>query len=483
MKNRLIIQCIIVLCVLVQTVPIFCSENRDYSNLIALKEKYFPNPGYSNQSPTSSGEVNAYELDVLMTLEIREQIKNRLLIDDLFLKADRLIVLVTSTLLSDASSEEQALDEWRNIPVTLGRTKQAFTGVQKAILDASDDKIKEFYSMALHCKADLMGSLKEKMQAKMIISHRYHDNHERDQTPTRSIPFFRSQKLKMFIEDKDLALIQDVNNKNPNLPILEQLKNNQIFSIGNFNGSKGAFIVHDIYDHIWFIDQLQKAGIFQKYPNLLASLGNPHVTDVFCREGELIATVATHFRWFHFEDFDYQPLVNMNDLLCILDHSRKAGTFTENQQRAYEIIQFTSPDSAFYRALPFILSGLNIQMLKYITINGFVKILDDSYEPCGYFDGFEPEHVAFLTETADFLFKNYDHSIDVLLYNTMKIEDYLMKLALGKEREPFVFNLDEAEQCEKKSEFLELTEKKINWMKNNIGFEVVRYPVGVPEKL
>jgi hypothetical protein len=452
----------------------------NYKRIVALKERYLPNPEYykSYFSCYYSEEINPYELHALISLETREQIKKMLQKDELYLKADRLIIIVTSTLLAEVSSVEKALVEWRQIPQKLGRSLDQFTKIQRAILDAADEKIISFYNGAQDCKKTLSNTIAEVMKQRILTSHNYHDNHQCDQTATRSIDVLKMRNIKMSVESEYIDLIKKAYINNPDCPILEQLKNHQIFNIGNFDNSKGAFIVHDIYDHFWFAMKLEDSGLFGCYSNLLLWMGNPHLSDIFSREGELIATIASHFRWFHFAEKDYKPLFSIEDIITILEHSKANGTFSDNQERAYALIKAIKPESTLFKALPFVLSDMILQMLKYITINGYPKHLNELYQSQGYFDPLDPEHIAFVAEATNYLFAHYDQVIKVLLNVTMWIENYLVGVAQGIEQEDLVVDLEEAECLEDSTKFTRLSAKKIQWMKDNIGFEVVRYPVG-----
>lgn len=452
-----------------------------HDKIVNLKECYLPNPAYYKNHffyQYDSGEINPQELRALSTLETREQIKKKLQKDPLYLKADRLIIVVTSALLSEVSSEDEAIQEWREIPHKLGRSIDEFTTIQRNILDISDEKIKNFFELALTCKQSFNNKLSETIKKRILVDHKYHDKHQCDQSATRSINALKNRNIKMWVEGDAIEHIKKAYAENPDCPILEQVKNHQIFNIGNFDNSKGAFIVHDIYDHFWFFMKLEDEGFFNNYSNLMLALGNPHTSDIFSREGELTATVASHFRWFHFAEDNYNPLFTLNDILTILEESQSKGLASDNQIRAYKLIKSMNQSSTMLKALPFILSDMSLQMLKYITINGYPKYLDALYQPQEYFDPFDPEHIAFVTEATDYLFKNYDQVVKVLLNMTMWIENYLVGVALGLEKDELAIDLDRAEKLNDPSFFSRLSSKKIQWMKDHIGFEVVRYPVG-----
>jgi hypothetical protein len=473
-KNIIVLPCSLFICFMSAL-----GQQEGYKRIVALKERYLLNPEYYKKHFPGYNfkSINPYELRALVSLEVRKRIKRGLQQDPLFLKADRLIILVTSTLLSQVSSADEAIVEWRKIPQLLGRSRADFTKIQQAILDVSDEKIKSFYALAEDCnnKIDVIA---EGVKKRIVSNHSIHDKLQCDQTATRSIDLLKARNITMSIEDKHLDQIIKAYNENPDRPILEQLKNHKIFNIGNFDNSKGAFIVHDIYDHFWFMMKLEDEGIFSRYATLLFSLGNPHLCDIFSREGEIVATIATHFRWFHFAEEDYRPLLSMEDIKTILAHSRAQGDFTENQARAYALIESLDQNSMMYKALPFILSDMNIQMLKYITFNGYPKKLNDLYQSEGYFDPLDPECVAFVTECTYYLFAHYEHVKQVLFNVTMWIENYLVGIAKGEAKEDLTIDLKEAEFIDGSDKFTHLSTKKINWMRDHIGFEVVRYQVG-----
>ena len=273
-----------------------------------------------------------------------------------------------------------------------------------------------------------------------------------------------------------MLLVKTICKEDRDIPIIEKLKNLKVFQINDFSPSKGSLISHDIFDHLWFAAKLEEEGIFQRYHELYSRLGNPHLKDIFSREGELYASIAFDFRSFQIAEPNYRPFFSIESIKEVLENSIQDKTSSANQKKALELIVSADEKSLFLKGLCYIFSGMAIELIESNRKHGFIRVLDRQGNPYGYFNFFDPEHVAFIVEAVHYLFKNFERNRQILINTTLLIEDHMSAIATQDNPSQFSIGLEDIEIVGEVST-VNISERKKEWIKRNLNFETRRYSI------
>lgn len=282
------------------------------------------------------------------------------------------------------------------------------------------------------------------------------------------------------------------------LPISELVKNLKIVDYGFKNRQglvlgKVSLASHDVHDHaraFWLFD---KEGLFDgknggpDYSVLMGKLDDPTRSNMFRREGELIASVA--YDWRNYFDLhpDYQPQVDLRDTRnYLLSADRYGMPLSKNQARALEYLEERiqndpegqQPESKLLRH---ILSGVWHETLeqKRKTDNNLWQRSDGTYQRMS---ATNPEYLAFVIDAARILQRHSADMQQALNQNNLKMENYLRGIAglqgdatVGKLKfTPDEVKLSAAEQPLVSAEVPAETQ---SWLMQHPGFNTRRAPI------
>jgi hypothetical protein len=440
---------------------------------------YFKNPIFLNYDPTTLGQVNInhYEFDAVKELEITDRIMQILRTHSIFKGCDRMFVLWISTILKNAKSEEQAINTWRNVGNKHGHLSTELTPFQIQIINLPAEDIKNLYKRAQESISQGEPELTQELLVRVLKRHQWHDKHQTNAIPLRSLAIMKTRKINIKLLKDCIELVRKLDNEDQQTPIYELIKNFKVFHINDFYASKGSLITHDIFDHFWFASKLEEAGIFHRYRKFWRSLGSPQLYDIFSREGELFASIAFDFRAFQVvEKNNYVPLFKIEDIKKILQDSIANNASSSNQKKALELLMNANNDSIFVKGLAYIVSGMAIELLESNRKSGYIKTLDERLCPSGYFNFFDPEHIAFIVESVHFLFQHRDQHIQLLTNLALLIEKYLTEIAIKNDVSNLIIGLEDLEVLNN-IDLSIIPQERIQWIKNNIGFEAMRYSI------
>src|SRR5690606_24385730 len=138
----------------------------------------------------------------------------------------------------------------------------------------------------------------------------------------------------------------------------ELAKNWLILTLSGFEGSKLSLAVHDAIDHMWTFDLAERKGLFSKFSDLFESIGNPQLTDIFKREGEILASISFGTRYWELQS-GFRPILDTRSINEHLASLSSKGELSERHQRAVEITTdlMSEPESTEYTSLGFVLSN------------------------------------------------------------------------------------------------------------------------------
>jgi hypothetical protein len=251
--------------------------------------------------------------------------------------------------------------------------------------------------------------------------------------------------------------------EHPTLPLVERLKNKRLLTINGLPNSKVALLVHDHFDHFLTFDHLDKQGILERYKPFLRSVGDPAGTDIFCREGELVASVAYDWRWANFPYFKQISLFNYDTVSDIL---KSHNLSTENQQKAYEILQKRATDKEFIERLPIAISGVYTELMQQRVKHGLIKIINPKKKIEGHMGTMNPEYLALIIESYEELHQNKRKFTKGLENIQLSIEDFLIK-SKDKEGSSIHLSPEKIESFDVSSSVI--SRNKADWIRNNLG--------------
>ncbi len=236
------------------------------------------------------------------------------------------------------------------------------------------------------------------------------------------------------------------------IPISEIVKNLKIVDYG-FKTPKGPVLgkvslaSHDVHDHARAFWLLEQAGLFNEkadgtgYHQLMGKLSDPLRSNIFRREGELVASVA--YDWRNYFDLHpkYEPQIGLEDIRSyFLTADAKGIPLSKNQVNALnyveELIRIDpNGQSAESKKLRHILGGVWQETLeqKRKTENSLWQRKDGSYQRMS---ATNPEYLAFVIEASRVLEQNGAQMSDALNQNNLKMENYLRDVANSTGDEP-----------------------------------------------
>ena len=278
------------------------------------------------------------------------------------------------------------------------------------------------------------------------------------------------------------------------LPISELVKNLKIVDYG-FKTRQGPVLnkvslaSHDVHDHariFWLLDQ---AGLFNEKPDgsgyhrLMGKLSDPQRSNIFRREGELVASVA--YDWRNYFDLhpQYEPQVDLRDIRDYFLRADAQGIpLSKNQVNALAYVEEllrTDPESQSpeTKKLRHIIGGVWQETLeqKRKTDNTLWQRSDGKYQRMS---ATNPEYLAFVIDASRVLQSNDAVMRNALNQNNVKIEHYLRGIAGSTGDEP-VAKLHFSPEDVKLAigEEPEVSRPTREWLEQHPGFNTRRAPI------
>lgn len=266
------------------------------------------------------------------------------------------------------------------------------------------------------------------------------------------------------------SFVREMEEKYPDVPILELVKNQRIFDLSGYEDSKASLAVHDVYDHAIFSEILAQHGLLEKYEDLLEEIGDPLNTDALSRSGERLASIAYQARKMLAIDIDqYEARFSAKDK----NIERLENLFAEEEGGRLEDASAILESEAYdEKRLEFVINEVLAEFMREKNDRGYLKYVagDDQFEDFKFFDkrylGLMVEIVhllsqeEFQTEVADWEYK-------LCAY----IEHILTESAEGAEPPQFEISFEEVQQFEPEDH---LAPEKLEWLREHIGFTTLK---------
>lgn len=261
----------------------------------------------------------------------------------------------------------------------------------------------------------------------------WNDNNEISQNDTRSLETLRTQGVAIGIPESQIATLKEFSQQQPNCPLIDSMKNTRIARINGFSRSLMTLTIHDLYDHFFTYDVLDNAGILERYADFFDKVGNPQLTDLYAREGELVASVAYNTRAWSLKEEGIKPDITAAQLIRLI---LKSNDLTANQKSAVKILkEEILPDKEKSLRMGYIVTRVLIQLMEQRRKQGFILDLDKEHKPTGILSIVDPEYMSLIVEIANLLdqpeFKTFDFLVNISIF----VEEYLSFLASGNDGE------------------------------------------------
>lgn len=410
--------------------------------------------------------VDIAHLKTLYKLELKSKVADIITAKTGFIKSNGTTSMVMHWLsgaLINASCPKEAVNTW----LSLQKNLKMPTAEIKPVLLLPESTIIETYKAAQQYKESASTTIIIDLISRISNSygHEWNDTYEAKQVahPSRSLQALKQNGLKIQFAPEKISLLQKVYNENQNCSMLEKLKNDRFLTINGFKNSKIALMIHDAFDHFWTYSLLEKHGLLAYYTNFLQKVGNPHITDIFKREGELIASIAYEYRYTTLSD-KTDSLLTYRQIKELLNQS---GLQTANQQRAYDLLNKHESNPEFTYQLPMITSNVFVELMEQRRKHGFIRVFDKNFNSIGTLSTLDPEYLALITDTYNCLYTNKHEGINALSNIMIMGENYLVDVAKNNQTNNLIIKLSDIENYDITNTLL--SSQQINQIKQNLG--------------
>ncbi len=261
------------------------------------------------------------------------------------------------------------------------------------------------------------------------------------------------------------------------LPLLELVKNKEVLGVNGFMSSKISLAVHDSLDHVLGFSIAERTGLLAKFNDLFESIGNPQHTDIFKREGEVLASIGFGVRYWANLEHGFVPLITAPDLLSHMDQLFDDDKLETRHMAAFKILRELAqdPSSREAQSLGFVFSNYVVELDEQRRKHGKIKQKDlATKKVIGELDPFSADYLSFFTEMHHQLLYSHNKHRDNLLRYHILLEEYLCAVASEKipPEEELVIRVQDMASLD--FSHTTLPPKRIQWMTRNYGFSAIR---------
>jgi len=263
------------------------------------------------------------------------------------------------------------------------------------------------------------------------------------------------------------------------VPIIELLKNERFVDINKHDQSKISLIVHDLVDHLWTMDLLDRKGLVGRFSDLFESIGNPLERDITSREGETIASIAFGVRYFRTMEPGLVPIVSAVRIGKLLEGACRHRDDPRLAEASEIVKQITTREkrqaarpSLESQSLAFVFSNYLTELNEQRRKHGGIKCRrGDSVEELSPFD---PQYLAFFVLAHHELLTPKNKHVDTLARVHLMLEEFFMNLAAAELEYPYQRTLTLEDIAKFKAVATEVPHERVRWMFHNYGFTAAK---------
>ena len=313
-----------------------------------------------------------------------------------------------------------------------------------------------------------------------LLSFKKYDRMQFEQKNTnRSLEFLREHGLSCSLKAGSEYIVQQIaaGSEAAFRPLLESLNNHKKLEVGGFEYAKASLVIHDIIDHLWTFDLLDRCQIFERYRSLFDALGLglSCMTDIFKREGEIIASISYGVRAFRGALPGFRSTFSFEDIVRIL--SQADGGIVGSTKETFRIMSGLSSSSTEAISLAFVYSNYITELDEQRRRFGGIKFRDPkSGQVKGELSPMSLDFLCLFIEVHHQLLRSVNKHRDALFSMHYLLEEYLRSIATGTAPKsihvtPSLLNGDSLR-------YGELVPPKVSeWMYRNYGFTANRNTV------
>lgn len=343
----------------------------------------------------------------------------------------------------------------------------------------------------LNCHQALTSSLKQMKDqiydssVKNIRQIEINDEVQFNQKESRSVDAMISNGVRIRISSdafEDLER-ERKNHRNGMIPLIEVLKNEKILDVSGFQDSKISHAIHDTIDHAWLFWMLKERGLFEKYLVLFDSIGNPEATDMYKREGEVVASIGFGVRYWANIEAGFIPKVSITEIAERFERYFDLGELDalhlDSYRKVRELVKYPLQREA--QSLAFVFSNYLTELDEQRRKHGKIKRKDTRTKKIlGELDPWSPDYLSFFVEAHNLLLNSKNRHRNTLHLVHLLFEDYLNKddsleggtliLHMNTVLNQWTGLPRDGEDLQSPLLGLSLPPERINWMLANPGF-------------
>lgn len=296
-----------------------------------------------------------------------------------------------------------------------------------------------------------------------------------DTTATESLENVKSRGLTIRLNldhVKSLEIAQG-RVRNGRIPVIEIIKRDRIIESGGQANSKVSLAVHDLMDHIWFFTKLEEHGVLDKHKSLFTSIGNPHLTNIYKREGEIAASIAFGVRAWSRAGLGFVPNFSLDEIKAIFEQAfdtdslSAVGISTLRDLRKICL----RPKSRNYQCISFVFSNYLAELDEQRRKHGKIKVRNGKNQLSGELNPWGHEFLSFFIDAMNLILDSHTKHRDTLLRAHISLEEFFASKAALQGQ-----SLEITPQFLEKMDVTEISipPERIEWMSQNYGFTAVR---------
>lgn len=325
------------------------------------------------------------------------------------------------------------------------RSLSSHTDDQKVLLDSTDEQFDSVWHRVKDFLLERQKSISDVVEARFTTDSRNgHENRSAFQNndiyqfkgreTSRSLALVLRRGLEISVDPNGILILEQAGREmeREGVPLTELVKNWPILSISGFTGSKLSLAVHDAIDHVSTFDLAEKSGLFSKFEQLFQSIGAPQRTDIFKREGEILASISFGSRYWERQP-GFVPLIDTGFIVEHLSDLAEKNELRERHSRAIKIVQDLEPGTEDYDKLGFVFSNYLVTLHEQRRRYGQIKQRDlDSGQMLGELNPFSADFLCFLIELHHEINAADEERSKVITNVHTALEEYLQSVSQHK---------------------------------------------------
>lgn len=363
---------------------------------------------------------------------------------------------------------EVALAEFRRI--------EARTLDEEMVSLVNDSQFRAMHSDLHEHLAENAASLHGEIVA-LLRAHQEGDKAQFNPVVKRNLETVRLQGVEAYLppEHRDALRSAQLSAGDGQIPVTELIKNERVLNVSNFSGSKISLAIHDFMDHLWLFDLLERSGLLSVHRELLDSVGDPHLFDIFKREGEMVASIGFGVRLWGAQQVGFVPNHGIDDIHAAMATHFDSGHLTsESSLDTYRHLRDLRrrPTSRESQSLAFVFSNYLVELDEQRRKHGRIWRRERSTKKkTGELDPWGAEFLSFFIDVHRELASSHNKHRDNLLRTHILVEQFLAS-EQALDGRPLTLKLEHLGAEEFSN--IRIPPDRISWMSRNYGFSAVR---------